>query len=119
MNCRSVKCVVPGHPAGPHDVPEVAIPARTRVSKLALKSRGSASPGRPRIVPLWWDAGTLEGLAAWKAERLRASAEYNEPFVASLIPGRVAKTFSRHTLRKRFRTACRNLGAARLESSAV
>ena len=70
-------------------------------------------------MPLWCDAGTLEDLAAWKAERLRAGAEYDEPFLASLIPGRAVKTFSRHTLRKRFRTACKALGAARLETLTI
>ena len=39
--------------------------------------------------------------------------------LASLIPGRVVKPFSRHTLRKRFRTACRVLGAARLETLTI
>jgi hypothetical protein len=29
---------------------------------------------------------TLEDLAAWKAERLKADAEYDELFLASLIP---------------------------------
>ena len=80
---------------------------------------GSAKGCRSRIVPLWWDAGTLKDLATWKAERLRAGAEYDEPFLASLIPGRAVKPFSRHTLRKRFRTACRVLGAARLETLTI
>ena len=68
------------------------------------------------MVPLWWDAGTLEDLAAWNTERLRAGAEPDEQLLASLIPGRAVKPFSRHTLRKRFRTACKVLGAARLET---
>jgi integrase len=38
----------------------------------------------------------------------------DQRFLASLIPGSPAKPFSRHTLRKRFRTACKVLGAARL-----
>ena len=46
-------------------------------------------------------------------------AEPNEPFLASLIPGRAVKTFSRHTLRKRFRTACKVLGPARLETLTI
>jgi integrase len=74
---------------------------------------------RWRIAPLWWDAGTLEDLAAWKAERISARAEHDEPFLASLIPGRAVKPFSRHTLRKRFRTACKVLGAARLETLTI
>ncbi len=33
------------------------------------------------MVPLWWDAGTLADLAAWKADRHRAGAEYDELFL--------------------------------------
>ena len=54
-----------------------------------------------------------------RPERLHHGAEYDEPYLASLIPGRVVKTFSRHTLRKRFGTSCRVLGAARLEALAI
>jgi hypothetical protein len=76
---------------------------RERGQRLSGASKG----GRPRVVPPWWDAGTLEDLVAWKADRLRAGAEYDDPFLASLIPGRALKPFSRHTLRKPFRTACK------------
>ena len=93
---------------------------RTELARPHIRIRnGAAKGGRSRVVPLWWDAGTLEDLAAWKADRLRAGAEYNEPFLASLIPARAIKPFSRHTLRKRFRTACKILGAARLESLTI
>jgi integrase len=93
---------------------------RTELTRPHIRIRNGASKGgRSRMVPLWWDAGTLEDLAAWKADRLRNGAEYDEPFLASLIPGRAVKTFSRHTLRKRFRTACKVLGAARLESLTI
>ena len=93
---------------------------RTEVARSHIRIRtGASKGGRPRAVPLWWDAGTLEDLAAWKADRVRSDAEYNEPFLASLIPGRVVKTFSRNTLRKRFRTACKVLGAARLEGLTI
>jgi integrase len=80
---------------------------------------GAAKGGRSRVVPLWWDAGTLEDLSVWKAGRLRNDAEYDEPFLASLVPDRTVKTFSRHTLRKRFRTACKVLGAARVEALTI
>ena len=39
--------------------------------------------------------------------------------IPSLRPCRAVKTFSRHTLRKRFRTAWKVLGAARLESLTI
>ena len=42
--------------------------------------------GRSRIVPLWWDAGTLGDLAAWKLDRVQSGAEADQPFLASLIP---------------------------------
>jgi hypothetical protein len=36
-----------------------------------LRLRKETTKGkRPRKVPLWWDAGTLADLAAWKAERV-------------------------------------------------
>src|SRR4051794_167108 len=48
--------------------------ANLRVSDLRVEvarphvriRRGAAKGGRPRNVPLWWDAGTLADLAAWK-----------------------------------------------------
>ena len=93
---------------------------RTELARPHIRIRNGASKGgRSRIVPLWWDAGTLEDLAAWKTERLRLDAEHEEPLLASLRPGRVVKPFSRHTLRKRFRTACKVLGAARLETLTI
>jgi len=93
---------------------------RTELARPHIRiRRGASKGGRPRVVPLWWDAGTLEDLAGWKADRLRSGAEFNEPFLASLIPGRDVKPFSRHTLRKRFRTACKVLGAARLEGLTI
>jgi len=71
------------------------------------------------MVPLWRDAGTLENLAAWKLDRVLVGVEANEPFLASLILGRNIKPFSRHTLRSRFRTACKVLGTARLGSLTI
>jgi integrase/recombinase XerD len=93
---------------------------RTELARPHIRiRRGASKGGRPRMVPLWWDAGTLDDLAAWKVQRVRSGAEPNEPLLASLIPGRAVKTFSRHTLRKRFRTACRVLGQARLATLTI
>src|ERR1700738_4308000 len=93
---------------------------RTELARPHIRIRnGAAKGGRSRMVPLWWDAGTRDALAAGKAKRISAGAEADEPFLASLIPGRAVKTFSRHTLRKRFRTACKVLGIARLESLTI
>jgi integrase len=80
---------------------------------------GASKGGRSRRVPLWWDGGTLADLAAWRAARLATGAKGDQPFVASLQAGREAIVFSRHTLRKRFRTACRMLGAERLRALTI
>jgi integrase len=71
--------------------------------------------GRSRREPLWWDGGTLDDLAAWRADRAARGATGRDPFVASLQAGWEALVFSRHTLRKKFRTACRVLGKERLK----
>ncbi len=76
---------------------------------------GCSKGGKSRRVPLWWDRGTLDDLAAWRADRAARGALGGDPFVASLQARREALVFSRHTLRKRFRTACRVLGKQRLE----
>jgi integrase len=81
--------------------------------------RSAAKGGRSRIVPLWWDGGTLADIASWKQDRQRGGALPSEPLVASLRPGRPSSPLSRHTLRKRFRTACKCLGSSRLESLTI
>jgi len=81
--------------------------------------RGASKGGRSRIVPLWWDSGTLADLANWKAQRLRVGATSDQLFVASLRPGRGTRLLSRHTLRRRFRTACKVLGRERLETLTI
>jgi hypothetical protein len=46
------------------------------------------------MVPLWRDAGTLENLAAWKAEQVYARRRIRKkPFVASLIRNGAVKPF--------------------------
>jgi integrase len=93
---------------------------RVELPRPHLRIRvGASKGGRSRRVPLWWDGGTLDDLAAWRADRAARGAKGGDPFVASLQAGRESIVFSRHTLRKRFRTACRVLGAERLESLTI
>jgi len=75
--------------------------------------RHVAKGGRRRAVPLWWDEGTLSDLAAWRAERAAQGATQNALFVASRQSAAREKPLSRHTLRKRFLTACKVLGPER------
>ena len=93
---------------------------RVDVARPHLRIRvGASKGGRSRTVPLWWDAGTLADIAEWRQGRVGSGAEVTQPFLASLQPGRVVKKFSRHTLRKRFRTACKVLGVDRLANLTI
>jgi len=91
-----------------------------QMPRLHLRIRASAAKGgKPRMVPLWWDAGTLEDLSAWRTDRLSRGAKPRSPFVCSWRPDREKIVFSRHTLRKRFRTGCRVLGPERLKTLTI
>ena len=80
-----------------------------------VRVRPEAAKGhRPRRVPLWWDAGTLADLVAWKAARLAQGAKAGDLFLVSQRSGPIARPLSRHTLRRRFQTACRVLGLERI-----
>ena len=82
-----------------------------------LRVRPEGAKGKKaRVVPLWWDAGTLEDLTAWKREREEQGARPGEPFICCLWPSRFGRRLVRHTIRERFRTACKSLGLERLRS---
>jgi integrase len=76
---------------------------------------GCSKGGKSRRVPLWWDRETLGDLAGWRADKAARGAKGGDSFVPSLQAGRKALVFSRHTLRKKFGTACRVLGKEWLE----
>lgn len=73
-----------------------------------------AKGGHGRTVPLWWDAETLADLRAWKRERERQGARPHDVLIGSLWPRRLGQPLTRHTIRERFRTACKPLGLERL-----
>jgi integrase len=81
--------------------------------------RGAAKGGKSRTVPLWWDAGTLADVSAWKEQWVESRVLPTQTFVSSPRPGREHLAYSRHTLRKRFRTACKILGSQRLKSLTI
>ena len=74
-----------------------------------------AKGGRGRQVPLWWDAGTLADLEAWKATR----AAQGNAFVCCQKPSRCGEPLLRHSLRRRFLTACKVLGRERLRTLTI
>jgi len=85
---------------------------------LRIRPEG-AKGNRPRVVPLWWDAATLDDLAAWKREREEHGARPDDHVVCCLWPSRYGQPLIRHTIRERFRTACKPLGLERLRNLTI
>ena len=82
-----------------------------------LRVRPEGAKGkRARVVPLWWDASTLGEVMAWKQEREGHGPRPGDPFICCLWPSRFGKRLIRHTIRERFRTACKSLGLERLRT---
>jgi integrase/recombinase XerD len=84
-----------------------------------LRLRHGTKGKKPRSVPLWWDAGTLADLTAWKAERPREGASGTDPFVCSVQAHRRGQPLQRHAIRRRFLSACWVLGAARARTLTI
>jgi integrase/recombinase XerD len=81
--------------------------------------RGTTKGGRSRCVPLWWDAGTLADLQAWKTRRMKDGARGTDPFVCSVQANRLGMPLQRAALRRRFLSACKVLGLARLRTLTI
>ena len=43
---------------------------RVGIARPHIRRRGAAKGGRPRMVPLWWDSGTLADIVAWREKWL-------------------------------------------------
>lgn len=91
------------------------VPGRPHLRIRATTAKG----GRGRRVPLWWDAGTLADLDAWKATRLAQRARGASPFVCALQGSRRGDRLKRHAVRERFLTACKALGLPRVRTLTI
>jgi integrase len=80
---------------------------------------GTTKGGRSRRVPLWWDSGTLADLTAWKTRRVKDRARGHNPFVCSMQANRIGRRLQRHAIRRRFVSACKVLGLARLRTLTI
>jgi integrase len=90
------------------------------VPRPHLRLRRETTKGkRPRMVPLWWESGTLSDLVAWKAERVRQGARGRDPFVCSVQAHRRGESLQRAAMRRRFLPACGVLGLARLRTLTI
>ena len=70
-------------------------------------------------MPLWWVARTLADLAEWKAERMGHGARGDDPFVCSILSHRRGRPIQRAAIRRRFLSACKVLGLARLRTLTI
>jgi integrase len=84
-----------------------AIRIRKAVTKGQLKKR------KARLVPLWWDGGTRDDLAAWMEFRLAMSPNLlpDDP----LICDSHGKRLQKDAIARRWRTAIKCLGPARIK----
>ena len=90
------------------------------VSRPYLRLRSETTKGhKPRRVPLWWDGGTLADLTAWKKRRIEDGARGHDPFVCSVQAHRDGQALQRHAIRRRFLSACKVLGLARLKTLTI
>ena len=69
---------------------------------------------KTRLVPLWWDTGTLKDISIWKAERKHQRAHKDDYFVCALSKSAFGKQLSKFNIRHRFQVACRSLGKDRM-----
>ena len=85
-----------------------------------IRLRRETTKGKKaRMVPLWWDAGTLADLVALKAERGEQGARGDAAFVCSVQAHRRGEALQRHAIRLRFLSACKVLGMARIQTLTI
>ena len=85
--------------------------------------RAIAKRHQARRVPLWWDAGTLADLEAWKQQRAAQGATGADPFVCSQARGNHHKTgepsfgkpLTARNAQARWKAAIKCLGPERVE----
>jgi integrase/recombinase XerD len=82
--------------------PHVVVPA-------SIAKRGTA-----RKVPLWWDAGTLADLTAWKSAREAMGAGAADPVVCSLAKRTQGKPLAVRNAQNRYKKCLKPLGAERV-----
>ncbi|MFA9479731.1 tyrosine-type recombinase/integrase [Phycisphaerales bacterium AB-hyl4] len=88
---------------------------RVGVTRPYINVRRTIAKGdKARRVPLWWDAGTLADLEAWKVHRQANGASAGDPLICTQCRGNEGKRLDRFNLRKRFLAACSCLGDDRV-----
>lgn len=87
---------------------------RPSILVRADNTKGEQGKRRKRIVPLWWDSGTLQDIASWMQFRIDMGAGTEEPFVCSTRAGHIGKQISIAKVGNRWDTAVKaSLGRER------
>lgn len=86
----------------------------------AIRVRRDNTKGkkRSRVVPLWWDQGTLADIQAWKLFREREGAGPEDPFVPAKKDSRNGM-LNRNGAAGRFKTAIKVLGPDRVAQLSI
>lgn len=79
-------------------------------------TKGRPEKRRARLVPLWWDSGTLADLRAWVGARNGAPTD---PLICSQFGTAAGRRLTTDLVSKRWRTAIRCLGADRARQVSV
>ena len=78
-----------------------------------------AKGGKGRRVPLWWDRGTRDDIAAWRDERASRGAAQGDHFVCAQSKAVYGKMLTRHNARSRFIAMCKVLGRERQQELTI
>jgi integrase/recombinase XerD len=79
-------------------------------------TKGRAGQRKARIVPLWWDRGTLEDLRRWYDSRIKQGATPGSPFITLL---RSESRVCRANLARRWQSAIGILGKERVRQLSI
>lgn len=93
--------------------PRPAVRVRRAITK------GMPSNRKTRVVPLWWDSGTLADLAAWKTYRQEMGAQPGDPLICALSRPAGGNRFLPKQVASRWKTAIRALGAERISQLSI
>jgi integrase/recombinase XerD len=74
---------------------------------------------RSRLVPLWWDKGTLADLARWKERRIQQGATKDDPLICRQRHDAAGRRMTERECAKRWKTAIRRLGAERIAQLSI
>ena len=79
-----------------------------------IRIRCEVGKGHKRgVVPLTWDAGTLNDIRAWKQFRREQGADESSLFICSQHRDTFGRRLDRRNLRMRFKFCCKVLGCER------